>query len=232
MLHKYELETFPAFDGLTSTELDILRELSQRKTLPSNAIFVELDEPPHSVYFILTGTVRTYIHRPCGAEVVLGIQGPGEIIGELGVIDNQQRSASVITIEPTTLLSMDNVAFRRSLDSLPILSRNLLSTLTNRVRRLTDQVEAQSTLDLHGRIERQLLIFAHDYGQPSDDGGVMLNLNITQSDLAKLVGASRGRVNRILCYFRKYSYISISDNQRITLNQKALEQWGKNNIIE
>jgi CRP-like cAMP-binding protein len=104
---------------------------------------------------------------------------------------------------------------------MPILAYNVARILATRLRLATGQIESYATLDADGRVARQILAFAHEYGRKTDEGYIQIPLHLTQTDLADLVGASRVRVNRVLMEFKKLNYITIDTNQRITVQDSA-----------
>jgi CRP/FNR family cyclic AMP-dependent transcriptional regulator len=107
------------------------------------------------------------------------------------------------------------------LDNFPPVARNLVRILSARVR-LSDQlIQALATLDVNGRVARQLLAFAEKYGQPDADGGVRLMITLTQGDIAELVGASRKRVNQTMVVFKQQGLISTNAEGRITVIDRA-----------
>jgi CRP/FNR family cyclic AMP-dependent transcriptional regulator len=192
------LSTIPLFRGLTSDELNRINALLHRKTFPAGMSLFTAEQPGEVAYLIVSGTVKVAAEQADGSIVILAIRGPGEIVGELSLIDNAGRSASVSTLEESTLLWIDRVAFQACLQAIPPLAYNLLEILARRLRLASAQIQALATQDLYGRVARQLLALAEAYGQPAAADGTLIPLHLTQSDLAGLVGASRSRVNQVL----------------------------------
>jgi CRP/FNR family transcriptional regulator, cyclic AMP receptor protein len=162
--------------------------------------------------------VKVYLEQPDGTEVILAVLGPGEVVGEMSLADSLGRSASVKTLEETTLLCMDRVTFLTSVEEAPALARNLAHLLSRRLRLTNTHVRSLAALDVPGRVAAQLLAFAQEYGEPSPGGGTLIPLPLTQSDLAALVGASRVRVNRAIAFFKRRGYISVGAEHRITVH--------------
>jgi CRP/FNR family cyclic AMP-dependent transcriptional regulator len=106
---------------------------------------------------------------------------------------------------------------------MPTMMRNLVRILSRRIRLANAQIQSLATLDVYGRVARQLLAFANEYGRRTPNGGTVITLRLTQSDLADLIGATRVRVNQVLVDFRQHNYISVDQNHRITVHdQEAL----------
>ncbi len=169
---------------------------------------------------ILEGTAKVYVTPADGTEVILAILGPGEIVGEMSAADSLGRSASVLTLEDSTLLWMDRHAFLSSMEEMPTIARNLVGILSRRLRLADTNPRCLAALDAHGRVAVQLLAFAREYGEPLPDGDTLIPLRLTQTDLAGLVGASRVRVNQALGYYRKRGSISLDKDHRIIVRDE------------
>jgi CRP/FNR family cyclic AMP-dependent transcriptional regulator len=210
------LGEIPLFRGLTLEQLSRLNTLLHRKTFPAGTTIMTVDQPGEAVYVILTGTLKIHVEQANSTDVILAILGPGEIVGELSVIDTSVgRSATVVTLESATLLWMDRTAFVACLERMPGLSLNLARILVRRLRLANAQIQALATLDVYGRVARQLLAFAEVYGEVAPNGEIRIPLRLTQSDLAGLVGASRVRVNQVLATYKQRRLLSVDRNFHI-----------------
>ncbi len=208
------------FRDLHSEQLSKLAARLHQRTFPSGATVIIAEERGESVYVILEGTAKVYVTHTDGTEVILAILGPGEIVGEMSVADSLGRSASVLTLEDSTLLWMDHYAFLSSMEDMPTIARNLVGILSRRLRLADTHTSSLAALDVHGRVAAQLLAFAREYGEPLPDGGTLIPLRLTQTDLAGLVGASRVRVNQALGYYRKRGSISLNKDHRIIVRDE------------
>jgi CRP/FNR family transcriptional regulator, cyclic AMP receptor protein len=209
------------FRDLRSEQLSKLAARLQQKTFPSGANVITAEERGDSVYVILEGTAKVYVTHTDGSEVILAILGPGEIVGEMSAADSLGRSASVMTLEDSTPLWMDRHAFLSGMEEMPTIARNLLGILSRRLRLADTRTRSLAVLDVHGCVAAQLLAFAREYGEPLPDGGTLIPLRLTQTDLAALVGASRVRVNQALGYYRKRGSISLNKNHRIIVRDEV-----------
>jgi CRP/FNR family transcriptional regulator, cyclic AMP receptor protein len=145
---------------------------------------------------VVSGALRIVVQSERGDEVVLVTLGPGETTGELALLDGAPRSASVVAAEPTTVLMLARTAVLELLAENPHVLDAVLRNLGQMVRRLTDQVADLIFLDLTGRLAKLLLRLGQGHARP--DGTVVIDLGMTQSDLAAMVGASRPAVNKVL----------------------------------
>ncbi|MBN2149366.1 MAG: Crp/Fnr family transcriptional regulator [Anaerolineales bacterium] len=206
------LVTLSLFNGLTPKELDALSDRLHCRAFPAGASIITVEQPGEAVYIILSGTVKVHIEQTNGNDVVLAILGPGDVVGEMSLMDSAGRSASVVTLDESTLLWIDRLSFQESLRSTPALAMNLVRILSSRVRLANEQIQTLATLDVNGRVARQLLAFADKYGEQASTGGITIPIRLTQSEIADLVGASRKRVNQVIVSFKSLGYISIAQN--------------------
>jgi CRP/FNR family cyclic AMP-dependent transcriptional regulator len=208
------------FRDLHSEQLSKLGARLHQKTFPSGTNVITAEERGDSVYVILEGTAKVYVTHTDGSEVILAILGSGEVVGEMSVADSLGRSASVLTLEDSTLLWMERHTFLSSMEEMPTIARNLVSILSRRLRLADTHTRSLAALDVHGRVAAQLLAFAREYGESLPDGGTLIPLRLTQTDLAGLVGASRVRVNQTLGYYRKRGSISLNKDHRIIVRDE------------
>lgn len=198
--------------------------LLHRQTFPAGATLMTAEQAGEVVYFILSGTVKVHLEQADGGNVIVAILGPGEVVGEMSALGESSRSASVVTIESSTLLWMDRAAFQKCLAQMPALSYNLACALAARLRHANEKIQTLATQSVEARVARQLVSFAAQYGQPQQDG-VQLNVRLTQSDIAALTGASREHINRVMVSYKERGYLSIDRHHHITIhNLQALNK--------
>lgn len=217
------LESIALFEGMSQGELQELNNLMHRKQFQAGSNIITVAQPGELVYLLLDGTVKIFVDQISGSEVILAFLGPGDTFGEMSMMDSSGRSANVVALEKTSCLSMDRQTFQRCLRSMNQLSYNLVTLLSRRLRLANEQIRALSTLDVRGRVARQILAFAQQYGIADGTGGIKIPLRLTQTDVAALVGASRERVNQVIVDFKDGSFISVDASHRFTVhNPRAL----------
>jgi CRP-like cAMP-binding protein len=205
--------------------LATLERTLHRRRYPAGVPIIAEEQPGDVVYVILEGSVRVFVDQPDGNQVILAILAAGEIVGEMSVVDSLVRSANVVTQEPSVLAWTDRTTFWECLRTIPRLTYNLAQILSRRIRLANAQIEALATLTVHGRVARQILAFAQEYGRPGDGGSLVIPIRLTQNDLAGLVGASRVRVNQVLVGYRRRRYISVDRGHHIIVhNPTALAE--------
>jgi len=205
------------FERLTPTQLDWVAARAHRRVFPAGTNVMTIEQPGEAVYIILHGTVKIHVEQSDGRDVILSILGSGDLLGEMSLIDSVGRSASAVTLENSLMLWMGKGTFNQLLDEVPPVARNLVRILSARVR-LSDQlIQALATLDVYGRVARQLLAFAERYGRLSANGEVRIPIALTQGDIADLVGASRKRVNQVMVAFKNQNLVGTDAEGHIIL---------------
>ncbi len=212
------LAAIPLFEDLSRDELQLLNEMLHPKQFPAGTNVITVAQRGEVVYLLLEGSVKIYVDQVDGSEVILAFLGPGDTFGEMGLVDSAGRSASVLTLERCYCLAMDRVSFQNALKSMSRLSYNLVRLLTRRLRLANEQIQALSTLDVRGRVARQLLAFAQRYGETESADAVRIPLRLTQTDVAALVGASRERVNQVVVDFKENGFISVDTGHHFTVH--------------
>ena len=214
MLHKVYM-----FSELAPADTDKLTAHCQTRTYPANAILITEGDLTDSLYVIIEGEVKVFANDNHGKEVILNILGPGEYFGEIALVDDQPRSASVMTIAPTKVMIISKHNFKRCLEENPEISFNLIRALTKQVRALTDSVKNLALMDVYGRVAHTLLDLADEI-----DGKQVIEQKLTHQDIANMVGASREMVSRILKDLSTGGYITV-DKKHITINEKLPAAW-------
>ena len=208
------LKNVPIFDNLSDEELEAIKQCAVTRNFPKSSVIINEGDTSDSLYIIAKGRVTIYLSDENGKEVILNSQGEGDYFGELALVDDDKRSASVVTAEKSTFLVISKSDFKKVLAAHPELAFNLIRGLTHRVRHLTDNVRSLALLDVYGRVAKTLLSLATE-----KDDQLVIDIKLTQQDIANRVGASREMVAKILKDLTIGGYISI-DQKRITINER------------
>jgi CRP-like cAMP-binding protein len=200
----------PLFAAMQPQELDeILKFASERRVRRGQMIFQRGDNGS-SLMAVLRGRVRISSISGDGKEVTLNVINPGEIFGEIALLDGEPRSADATAIEDTTLLVVERRNFlpfcRQNEDLFP----RLLAVLCRRLRRTSMALEEIALFDLPVRLARVLLKLAEDYGRPNS-AGTRIDLKLSQRDLSNLVASSRESVNKQLRTWRENGAVDLED---------------------
>lgn len=219
------LKATPLFAGLSDDQLAALRASLVRRQFRQGAAILQQGDPGQMLYLIESGQVRIFLQDEEGQEASVIVYGPGEIFGELAVIDGLPRSASAVAMEDTIVYTLTRDAFREHMRNMPQLALNFLDALSVRVRYTTQQVESLTLHDVSSRLARKLIELARQHGVVKPDG-VQINMALTQSDLAGLVGATRESIIKALGTFRRQGYILTKQNRIIIVDTDALREVG------
>ena len=203
------LRRVPLFAGLPDAALAALVARLRRRKMPGGTPVVYKGDPSGSLYLIAQGRVKVHQATASGDEVILEVLGPGDFFGEMSLLDGQPRSADVSTLDAAELLLLEGDALREIITEQPAVAWTLLRILSGRLRDQNERAEMLMTRDVAGRVADRLLRLAHSQGTPLPGGkGVRLDVTLTQSDIAALIGATRERVSRALTGFRSTGAIA------------------------
>lgn len=217
--HSIPFNNVPLFSGLPEQDLQTIVSHTVTKRYLKHTVVINEGDDSDSLYVILSGRVKIYLSDEEGKEVILNNQGPGDYFGELALIDEEPRSASVMTTEDCKLCIMNKKDFEDCLHKYPGIALHLIKGLSQRMRSLTENVKSLALMDVYGRVARTLLNLAAD-----ENGKMVIKEKLTQKDIANMVGASREMVSRILKDLSTGGYISI-DKKVITINERLPSAW-------
>lgn len=203
------LASVPLFGSLDPSDRQRFGEVTRERTYPKGSVILFENDPGDSLYIVRSGRVKVVLIGEDGREVILGVLGVGEHFGELSLIDQQPRSATVIAMEDASLLILHRDDFRRRVEASPAVAWALLTELSRRLRRADEQIGGLVLLDVPGRIARLLLDFA------GADGGT-IERALTHQTIAQMIGASRETVSRAMKEFQDAGWIGV-ERRRITV---------------
>jgi CRP/FNR family transcriptional regulator, cyclic AMP receptor protein len=190
-----------------------------------HTVFAE-GEPGDRLYIIMSGKVKLGRRSSDDRQNILAIMGPSDMFGELSIFDPGPRTASATTITRVRALSMDRDALKAWIKDRPEIAEQLLRVLARRLRRTNNNIADQIFTDVPGRVASQLLHLAKRFGTP-DGGAVRVTHDLTQQEIAQLVGASRETVNKALADFAQRGWIRwngksvlICDPERLTVRAR------------
>jgi CRP/FNR family transcriptional regulator, cyclic AMP receptor protein len=202
------LKTVPLFASCPEEQLRMLTTVVTRKSAPRSTTIMAGGDPTDSLYIILSGRLKVMMSDSEGKEVILAILGPGEIFGEMGLIDDEPRSATVISIEPCELLSITKRDFKKCLQENFDMTMAVMRGLVKRLREADRKIGSLALLDVYGRVARLLLDMAENV-----DGEKVVTKRLPKQDIAKMIGASREMVSRVMKDLQTGGYIEMRGSQ-------------------
>ena len=197
----------PLLRGLPPDALVKLASIARRRTFKRGEVIFHMGDPGDTLFVVETGKVKVFSYADSGEETVLAIVGPRSCFGELALIDGEPRSATIEALEPVEAVSIGRKAFQDLLRDHPQAALDLLHVLAAKIRYLTGLVSDLAFLDLEGRLAKKLLELAAEYGKAQGDE-VVIDVFISQEDLAKMVGATRASVNKVLGWYEDRGIIA------------------------
>lgn len=195
------------FGELDETALEALAEKAvHRKYRKGNVIFVQ-GEQGDRCFAIVNGSVKISAYHPDGREAVMAVLGPGDVFGELSLFDDAPRSADATAIEDAELLSLNTGAVTEAIRTHPDLGLALLRVLGRRLRHTNEALQDIAFFDVPGRVARRIADLAETHGEATDEG-VLIELPLSQENLAQMVGATRESVNKALSLLKRRGLVS------------------------
>ena len=192
----------------------------QRRFRRGQAIF-QKDDPGESLFIVERGSVRIYLPSPQGSDLILAVLGAGDFFGEMALLDGGPRSASAMAVDDTRTIALDRADFRAMLESRPQAAMAVLAAVASRVREADEMAGGLAFLDVGGRVAKKLLELAASHGIQREDG-VLLDVPLTQEEIANMVGVTRESVNRHLAYFRREGVIRGRGRRIVIQDAEAL----------
>lgn len=198
------LKAVPLFASFPDDQLRMLVTVVTRRSAPRGSTIMAAGDPTDSLYIVISGRLKVMMGDADGKEVILTILGPGEFFGEMGLIDDAPRSASVVAIEPCELLSIAKRDFKKCLAENFEMTTAVMRGLVRRLREADRKIGSLALLDVYGRVARLLLDMAEDV-----NGQKMVTKRLPKQDIAKMIGASREMVSRVMKDLQMGGYIEM-----------------------
>ena len=198
------LKAVPLFAGCSDEQLRLLTPVVGRKSVSRSAMVLAAGDLTDSLYIVLSGRLKVMMSDAEGKEVILSILGPGEFFGEMGLIDDAPRSASVVAIEACELLFIAKRDFKKALADNFEMTMAVMRGLVRRLRDADRKIGSLALLDVYGRVARLLLDMSETV-----NGQKMVTKRLPKQDIAKMIGASREMVSRVMKDLQLGGYIEM-----------------------
>ena len=221
MLSTLELiRRVPLFSKLTASQADAVASAVVKRRYKRGEEIVQQGKKADSLTIILTGRARVITTDDRGREVILATLQPGAYVGEMSLIDDQPHSATVRVDLQTDTLILGRHEFARCLPENSSMAYAVMKGLVQRLRHADRQIESLALMDVYGRVARTLLEFASD---ADADGNAVIRERVSRQDLAKMVGASREMVSRVMKSLEERGFIETrADGSLLVLTRENL----------
>jgi CRP/FNR family cyclic AMP-dependent transcriptional regulator len=201
-IRREALRCTPLFAGLPGPELDQIATHATERRFGAGEMIFRRGDPGSSMIILVQGRLRVGTTSAEGRELTIGLLGPGSVLGDMAVLDGKPRSADVVAMAPGLALILERGVVLPFLKDRPELLLRLLHMMCERLRRADAALEDLALASLAARLARLLLLLAAEHGM-AGPGGTVIRLQLSQSDLAAQVGATREGVNRQLRRWRE-----------------------------
>ena len=198
------LKAVPLFASVPEEQLRMLTVVVARKSVSRSTTVMAGGDATDSLYIVLSGRLKVMMSDSEGKEVILAILGPGEFFGEMGLIDDSPRSASVVAMESCELLSVTKRDFKKCLAENFEMSMAVMRGLVRRLREADRKIGSLALLDVYGRVARLLLDMSETV-----NGEKVVTKRLPKQDIAKMIGASREMVSRVMKDLQMGGYIEV-----------------------
>lgn len=214
---------FPLFSELDERELASIAAVAKSRRHAKDDVVFHADESGDVFCLIREGQVKVTMISPEGKEIILSILDAGDFFGEMALLDNEPRSATVIATEALELVTIWRSDFLHILSENFSITQKVLAELSRRLRHASNRIESLATMDVYGRLARFFLDLARDSGKTLESGYVAVTRPTHQS-IANMIGTSRETVSRLIQDLMKQGLL-LSEGKTIYLRKSALDQF-------
>ena len=206
----------PLFSMLTESQAIAVADAVVKRRFKRGEVIVEQGKKSNALFILLNGRARVLTADSRGREVILATLQPGDHIGEMSLIDNEPHSATVRAEVQTDVLMLGRIEFARCLPENSSMAYAVMRGLVQRLRHADRKIESLALMDVYGRVARALLEFATETG----DGEMLIREKISRQDIAKMVGASREMVSRVMKDLEERGFIQTQENRSIVVKER------------
>jgi len=214
---------FALFAELDDRELSAIAAVAKTRHYAKDDVIFHADESGDVFCLIREGQVKITMISPEGKEIILSLLGPGDFFGEMALLDDEPRSATVVATEPLDVVTIWRSDFLQILQENFSITRKVLAELSRRLRTASNRIESLATMDVYGRLARFFLELAQDSGKSLDNGYVAVTRPTHQS-IANMIGTSRETVSRLIHDLMRQNLL-LSEGKTIYLRKTALDQF-------
>lgn len=215
------LEKAPFLAALSTSRRRTLLDTARPRKFKRGEVLFHQDDPGDSLFLVQSGAVKLVLPGSDGKEKLLRVLGPGDVLGEMAIIDGAPRSATAVAMKATTTVSVRREPFVEALTAEPQAALRLCSILVQKLRTTTEALEDATFLDVPGRLAKALLDMAAKSGERAPDGSITFELTMTQQEMADLIGGTRARVNEHLQAFARLGWLEL-DRSSVTIIKPQL----------
>jgi CRP/FNR family transcriptional regulator, cyclic AMP receptor protein len=215
------LARLPMFEGVPRPALAELADQLSGERFARGTVLFHQGDPGDAVFVIESGAIKVSNLSPDGREAVMALLGPGEVLGELSIFEPGVRTSDATAIEDTVALVLSHDHFRPFLEAHPAVAIHLLEVLALRLRETNEALQDAIFSDVPGRLAKRFLDLAGRYGVEDADG-TLIELALTQEELAQMVGAARESVNKAVASFVARGWLAMRGRKYVVTDEASL----------
>lgn len=204
----------PLLSNLSPTQSSLVASLISKRRYKRGEILVKEGEVSSALFIILSGKVRVLSQDDKSREVIMAVLDIGDCVGEMSLIDGEPHSATVRAETQTDVLVLSRDAFLRCLQENSSVAEAVMVNLVRRLRRANKQIQSLALMDVYGRVMAVLQEMAYE----DEDGNKLLRKKVSRQDVAKMVGASREMVSRVMKHFESDGTLQRQEDGTFLLN--------------
>src|SRR5687767_3632957 len=214
---------FDLFSELDDKELGTIAAVAKSRRYAKDDVVFHESESGDVFCLIREGKVKVTMISPEGKEIILSMMGPGDFFGEMALLDDEPRSATVVALEPLDVVTIWRSDFLSILQENFSITRKVLAEISRRLRKMSTRAESLATMDVYGRLARFFIDLAKESGKPLENGYVAVT-RPTHQAIANMIGTSRETVSRLIHDLMRQDLL-LSEGKTVYLRKTALDQF-------
>lgn len=213
---------FPLFAELDERELASVAAMAKSRRFNRDDVVFYEDETGDVFFLIREGKVKVTMISPEGKEIILSMMGPGDFFGEMALLDDAPRSATIVAMEPLELLTIWRSDFLHLLSENSAIAKKVLAEMSRRLRSASNRIESLATLDVYGRLARFFIDLARSEGKELPNGYIAVT-RPTHQAIANMIGTSRETVSRLIQELMERKLL-LSEGKTVYLRKASIDQ--------
>lgn len=210
------LHRVPIFSALSTHQLAQLADAVTKRRVKRGELIVEQGKKSNALFILLSGRARVVMIDRRAREVILDVLSAGDYVGEISLIDGKSHTANVQAEVQCDLLVLGHAEFTRCLNENHAMSNSVIKGLVQRLRKADEKISSLALMDVYGRVAQTLMGFSEEAGEQR----LVIRDKITRQDIAKMVGASREMVSRVMRDFEEQGFIKTNDDGSVELTER------------